>query len=462
MEYDINDFTLFLGRFHPLVVHLPIGFLLFAFLLEAVGRFKSNGTYLKAVPLALLSGAFSALLACIFGYLLSQSGDYDAAMVDTHFWLGVAVTILSFAAWLIRSGRWGLSKWNRAKPNITLLALVVVLLGATGHYGGNLTHGTDYLVKYAPFGKGGQKQLPPVATMGEAGMYDYLIDPILQDKCASCHNESKKKGGLSYENFEALMMGGEDGPVLQAGNSKESEMIKRVLLTEDHEDVMPPEGKTPLTEEELALLSFWIDKADAKEKITLDSLDLPENISLMAANRLGLGIEKSRSSRVSNGPVVDISLLTELETLGFKVREMADGSNLFDITLQSGSGTINDVPLGEKLEKLREVRNNIIWLTLSDSAIGDDELKKLQGFQNLILLKLDNNPITDDGITVLKEFDKLESLNMYGTKISNKSLSLFAALPNLKKVFVWNTSLTPEDVLPYADSKHYPELIFGS
>jgi len=50
---EVSDIVLFFGRFHPLVVHLPIGFLFFAFILEVFARWKGNKVITEAVPLAL-------------------------------------------------------------------------------------------------------------------------------------------------------------------------------------------------------------------------------------------------------------------------------------------------------------------------------------------------------------------------------------------------------------------------
>ena len=62
-----SDLTSFIGRFHPLFVHLPIGFIVAAYFLELVGRFK-NKSYLNAsVPFVLWLGGISGVLAIITG-----------------------------------------------------------------------------------------------------------------------------------------------------------------------------------------------------------------------------------------------------------------------------------------------------------------------------------------------------------------------------------------------------------
>ncbi|HUH45865.1 MAG TPA: DUF2231 domain-containing protein, partial [Arenibacter sp.] len=169
MDSSVPDLVLFLGRFHPVVVHFPIGFLFFAFILEVYGRRKKTPQYSGAVSLALLSGAISALLASILGYMLSQSGDYGQSALDRHFWFGVATTLTTFFAWALRSDKIKVPPLKGARPNIATLTLIVVLVSVTGHYGGDLTHGEDYLVRYTPFGRTEKVVLPPIAHLGEAG-----------------------------------------------------------------------------------------------------------------------------------------------------------------------------------------------------------------------------------------------------------------------------------------------------
>ncbi|MGD1946441.1 MAG: DUF2231 domain-containing protein [Croceivirga sp.] len=188
---ETSDFVLFLGRFHPLVVHLPIGFLLFAVLLEVVGRFSKNTSLTAATPLALLAGAISAAFACILGYLLSLGGGYDQDQLNGHMWFGIFTTVLAFFAWLVKIDKIQFSFFKKARPNMALLTLLVMVLSVTGHYGGNLTHGADYLVKYAPFQEK-EEPLPVLVSLDEASLYPYLVKPVLEAKCVNCHNASKQ------------------------------------------------------------------------------------------------------------------------------------------------------------------------------------------------------------------------------------------------------------------------------
>ncbi|HXD78862.1 MAG TPA: DUF2231 domain-containing protein, partial [Puia sp.] len=83
------------GRLHPLLVHLPIGILLLAILLEILsGRERHRGLK-PAADLSLLIGFLCAVFSCITGLLLSQSGDYDESVVNVHQWLAISLTVVT-------------------------------------------------------------------------------------------------------------------------------------------------------------------------------------------------------------------------------------------------------------------------------------------------------------------------------------------------------------------------------
>ena len=83
------------------------------------------------------------------------------------------------------------------------------------------------------------------------------VQPILETKCLECHNPSKIKGKLLMDSAAALLKGGEAGPALVAGQPDKSEMIKRIVLPKDHDDIMPPKGG-PLAANEIDVLKRWI------------------------------------------------------------------------------------------------------------------------------------------------------------------------------------------------------------
>ncbi|MBS0264943.1 MAG: DUF1553 domain-containing protein [Planctomycetes bacterium] len=83
------------------------------------------------------------------------------------------------------------------------------------------------------------------------------IAPIFQKRCAKCHTGTQKKGGLSFNNRQSLLTGGDSGPAAEPKKSSDSELIRRVTAT-DPQSRMPPEGER-LTEAQVRQLQKWID-----------------------------------------------------------------------------------------------------------------------------------------------------------------------------------------------------------
>src|SRR6202451_893718 len=99
------DWLQFLGRFHPLVVHLPIGLILLVPLLEIAGRYRP--ALLEAASFVLSLSIFACLLALTLGYLLAYGSGDAGAGVARHMWGAIALTIAVLGRGLLRGGSSG-------------------------------------------------------------------------------------------------------------------------------------------------------------------------------------------------------------------------------------------------------------------------------------------------------------------------------------------------------------------
>lgn len=273
------DLCLFFGRLHPLLVHLPIGILAALAGLEAaafIPRFKNAAA--NAEFLLVLAVPF-AVLAAVCGWLLSLGGGYDAQLLAWHKWLGTATAAGGVIA--------GILFW-RGKffaYRVILFATVGALMAA-GHLGGSLTHGSDYLTRYAPgplkklLGVPGAKKVSrsiSASELQQLPVFAGIIEPILEEKCVACHGPEKSKGELRLDSYAALQQGGKDGEIFKPGHADESALVQRALLPASEDDHMPPDGKPQLTPAEIALLTWWLN-AGAPETNTAGQLHLPPEI----------------------------------------------------------------------------------------------------------------------------------------------------------------------------------------
>eukprot|EP01089_Gocevia_fonbrunei_P004759 TRINITY_DN14814_c0_g1_i1.p1 TRINITY_DN14814_c0_g1~~TRINITY_DN14814_c0_g1_i1.p1 ORF type:complete len:248 (-),score=39.60 TRINITY_DN14814_c0_g1_i1:64-807(-) len=239
--------------------------------------------------------------------------------------------------------------------------------------------------------------------------------------------------------------------------------LERTMLDPHHEDYMPPEGKTPLTDEEKSILSFWIEKANADFKIKMGDLETPEEITSIASNMLGLedvtgksGIPLPKVSQINE------EILKGIMGEGFKVRELIFESGLYEVVLPPNfisSG--NRTELDGKLEKLLPMKDNIIWLSLKDNDVQDRHLKTIGQFQNLQKVELEKNPITDVGISEITGIQSITGLNLYQTKITASSFEDFIKMKGLERVYAWGTAITEDEVASFAKKENRPSIIMG-
>lgn len=263
----------FFGRLHPLMVHFPIGLLCVAILLELIDWKRKSEGLREAIKLLTWIGALSAVFAVIFGLLLANQEEASGKSLEIHRWAGIATMTLSVLA------TWSLTFKNR-KAFRSILFITVLGVSFTGHYGAMITHGDDYLSSVLPSSQPSEtkgdheQQFALINTSGalnpqQIQQLNIEVRTILAHNCYSCHSETKTKGELRLDSKDAIMKGGEDGVVVVPNHPDKSEMIRRITLPQGDKEAMPTKGKR-LTEKEIGILKFWIEKGafwpDGKEK----------------------------------------------------------------------------------------------------------------------------------------------------------------------------------------------------
>lgn len=438
-----SDLVLFIGRFHPLLVHLPIGFLLLAFLLECFARlkrFKEAGLG-NAVSFSLLLGGISAIGAVLTGYLLSLDGGYGEELLSTHMWLGITVALLSLVAFVMRM--WFYEKPGLKKVYSGVLGIMVTCLMATGHYGGSLTHGSDYLIRYMPEPLRSVAGLPPerekgikkIKNIDSALVFQDVIHPILDTRCVSCHNPEKKKGELLLTSYDKLMKGGENGLILEEGNAEKSDIVRRLLLPEADDDHMPPEGKLQLTGDQIDLIAWWVDQGAPFER-KISDLEVPEDIS-EALNKLT--VEGTSFLAKTTVPKADTAVVNNLRSRGIRVSLIAQHKNFLQVKYPEPMDSVN-------LKLLIPLSQQITWLDLAKTTVEDTSLSILTEFENLSRLNLEHTRVGDQGLKALKTLNHLEYLNLYNTEVSDTGLQYLAENSSLRSLYVWQTKITPQGV----------------
>ncbi|NHF60988.1 hypothetical protein FK220_016675 [Flavobacteriaceae bacterium TP-CH-4] len=450
------EFTTFIGRFHPLFVHLPIGFLLLAILLEWYEKYTKTDSKSKLVPYAWFLGGISAAIAALCGWYLGETGLYREEDLFVHRWLGIALVVASFLGWYVKKNREKSSSLVQNGFNILLLGMLFV----EGHKGGNLTHGDSYLTEYAPEplqkllgAEVGKDSLPEFSTPDSVQLYNDLVYPVFETKCIACHNDEVQRGGLNMATTEAFQVGGDNGPIVIAGNSLESELFHRITLPQRNIKFMPPTEET-LTYDEIKVVEWWIEQgASFEDRIV--SVAVTETIKPVLLRRYGLDTSPKPWYEMVQLPFLDSGTLTAIENQGFVVKSLGGDNPLLDIAYSG-----NDLTR-EQLNALENVKEYITWLSLAGTNVQDEWLSMVANFPNLTRLQLEKTTISDKGIQSIKGLEHLEALNLYGTRVSDSSLAIIGKLKELQRVYLWNTRVTLENAKRLEESKEGLEVVIG-
>jgi hypothetical protein len=399
------------GHWHPLLVHFPIVLLLLAIFLQL---------FSPGLPTPLLAVAvLSALITAITGFFLGKGVEPKGELLTWHQWLGASVAMVS-SLW------YWLHKTKKFVPRLRLPLLVVLafLIGIAGHYGGMVTHGEDYLA--LPFAK----QNVPIPDNPK--IYGDVVFRILDNKCTSCHNSAKRKGELVMTSHGALLKGGESGITVIPGDPGGSEIIRRLLLPEDDEEHMPPEGKPALNNTEIAILERWIELG-ASDSVRLNHLDIAEPLAGLVKGLM----EPDPMEKWSGLPVVADSTLQRLATDYLTIRRVAGQTEALSI-----NAYLPPTYDPRSVTDLARIATNIVELDLSGLPLGAAEMDMVAACTNLEWLELDRTAVSDREFSKLKTLDKIELLKIYQTGIGDSSVAVFKNLVNLRHLYIWDTGFT--------------------
>ena len=447
------EFLDFLGSLHPLIVHLPIGIVLLTIAIDVFMRNKNNSVH-RVITMGWFFSFFSGLLAALFGWFLGDNGYYFESQINIHRWSGVAFVGLCFIIWLLRYINFRFSKSFNRSANLTTILLLII----TGHFGGEMTHGQNYLFENLPYVQKKMSVIPlSEAKRSETDslfVFEDLVYPVLEEKCMACHNQDRAYGGLNMSALETMVKGGNSGAGIQNGKPFESLIYKRVSFPHDHPKFMPPSG-VPLSYDQIATLEWWIDNgAEKKMPVTLARNDA--KIQRLMELQYGLDL---REKTYLETLALDSPTPEELKTIQgeeYIWRFLNPEQSFLDLKFTKKKIETND------LLKIQPIKKNITWLNLIDCMLNDNHLSYLSDFPNLTRLKIQKNPlVTNKGIEALQNLKNLTELNLYGTMVSNAALNTLGQMESLKKLFLWNTRITAKAIADFKAQNPDVEVIAG-
>ncbi len=421
----------YIGKFHPLAVHLPIGFLtVFIILGLFIGRDKLIEAF-QIIKLILLVSALSATASSISGYILSISDSYNSASVSTHMWFGFSITLLN---WII----YFKLKYILNTPVLHYriwLGVVLISMTITGHLGGSLTHGSDFLTPPPPaqWFSMSPKEGRKITINSNA----YEASSIIFEKnCYVCHGKNKQKGELRLDTKEAIFIGGENGKIISATAAK-SMLIEKLLLPLDHKEHMPPKEKNQLSEAEIGYLTWWIDNGLNFDS-TLLELELPDSLLDVLTKEEIKFIDNSIPDKEVKP--ADEKVLEKLKSLNVVLTPVASNyiSANFMNTLSENSA--------EAIAELLKIKTQLIWLNLDYQKLENDSWKKIGQLTNISRLSVKNSNLEDEGLADFQNLSKLVHLNLVWTNITASGLAILKSLDKLESIYLYHTHIESSEL----------------
>ena len=456
----------FIGHLHPVIVHLPIGILLLGVLMMVYEHY-SKVDLGAPISLAFLVGSISAVMACIAGWILSNSGEYDTVLVQKHQWTGITTAVIGLLVYFLKQYR-------------KLLAIILTLLVfITGHYGGTLTHGENYLFNSNENSntittdtlETESKNITQTISNGRDSLtiethnvYKEQIAHLLKLRCYNCHSAIKQKNGLRLDAAAYIKKGGKNGRILVAGNPFKSPIYASLLLPLEDEKHMPPKGKHQLSQNEILIIENWIKSGASFEDIidTISNNELFKNVAsqntitdkniLATPAKVNSEITETKNQEIENNnsikSFVKIINLPNPAPISPAIIEGFKQENIILTNIAEGSNFvmanfINVVPFNNAiLQALKNINEQLVVLKLTNLPINDNDIKIVADLKNIKKLNVENTLITDNGMEYIKQLSKLEQLNLYGTNVSDEGLMELASLKNLSVLYLWKTKVT--------------------
>ena len=413
------------GRMHPLILHFPIVLIVLYALYSLFIRQskKDNASFEYYADRLLLLAALTASITALAGLFLSREEGYDAEALSIHKWTGVAISLYSLG--------WYVWKNFIKKRKITrwLISLIAVAgISVVGHEGAAITHGTDFL--WEPIQK--KNDTPPI-PLKDAVVYTDIISPIIETKCANCHNPKKAKGDLILTSPEDILKAGKNG-ALWSTHDEESLLLKRLYLPEGDKKHMPPKGKPQLSQEEIALIRLWVQKGGSFD---MKLIDLPETDTLYQLASVHFVSDKEE---VYSFDAADPELIQSLQSENRIVSQLAINSPALNVSFFNASQFKT-----EQLKELSKIKQQIVSLDLSRMPLSKEDLKIVSEMEQLRKLNLSFSTIKADDLEVLNTLKKLQSVSFAGTQVKASQLSLISQWPSLKQLYVWKLAGSEKD-----------------
>jgi len=281
--------------------------------------------------------------------------------------------------------------------------------------------------------------------------FESQVLPIFEANCAECHHAPREergrlvqpRAGLRFDAAWAIERGSENGPVIEAGDPEASELYRRITLSGDDSDAMPPRTRrSALAADEIALLKEWIEQG-AEFGDWVGNLDgKPDSEAPSAPAVVLTGLQAVYEALAEGLPEIRESDWAAIEERGARVTRLSASYPLLEVDFRLAPERVD----AETLALLEPLAPHLAHLDLSGTSVGDGDLGILARTPRLVRLNLSRTSIGDEAMRSLSSLGELRFLNLHRSQVGDAGLRELRSLKQLEALYLWQTEVTPRAV----------------
>jgi hypothetical protein len=282
----------------------------------------------------------------------------------------------------------------------------------------------------------------PKAVLAE-DQIDFAKDvaPILAENCVKCHGPEKQKSKYRMDSKADAFKGGKSEKAsIVPGSLDKGEMVRRIGLPKDDDDVMPPEVG-PLPADAVAKIKAWVKQGAAwPDGFTIAAVASKPTVGSappatpQPARPLPPAPELPKDFKPS---AAEEAAIASLSKAGIDVRLQAANGPWKEVNLRLKGGEVTD----KTIEPLKDIAS-LVEIRLGTTKVTDAGLATLKSLKNLEVLGLELTAITDNGLAQLRDLPNLTYLNLYGTQVTDAGLDNLKGMTHLRSLYLWQSKAT--------------------